>query len=521
MKIVRSNSDLNFIVNTETNFFSDLGSEENLQQFEGEILNEVINPLENYETIRFIHKPYTGITSNIGDTQCDIWFYFYFLSGGTYIQDYSPVDITPQENELLLRQATDSFFRLEFYKTPISGNTYEPPTRTNRKLVFTKNLSIPLGEKFYYSTLNGYIHIPIFTGSNYRNKENMYLFWFEDESVLSETNLSGTTTGNTFFMTAKFYNAKDGSILDFTNSGFSTNHIVSEQNDMYYQVDIDKFNHTYEIFKYTGGTTTNRFGVVNGNTINPIKFYEKGGGNVSLPPTTPTTTPSPTPTPSNAPSYVTPTTTPTTTPTPSPVYYWYELTRCDDGTTKCYSVPKTSGAMMPGRIFHSAGDHYYVIGSYFNTTGADPGVGSCSNKLDGSMMPVGYTCYDSPETPIPTVHYRTESFTAFYWSGVTTPYNSSTATNMCGKSPYQFNFNIQRILYLAYDQNGLGLVSGTTYSVYTSNIDGTGVWNTQNPDGSYGGGDRYWGIIDSGNTVQYIVKISTGGSITEWYSNCP
>jgi tRNA nucleotidyltransferase/poly(A) polymerase len=40
------------------------------------------------------------------------------------------------------------------------------------------------------------------------------LFWFEDESVLEETDLIGTETSNTFFMTAKFFNAKDGNIID-------------------------------------------------------------------------------------------------------------------------------------------------------------------------------------------------------------------------------------------------------------------------------------------------------------------
>ena len=129
--------------------------------------------------------------SNTGQTQCDIWFYFYFLSDGTYTQDYTPQGISSRENENMLKQATESFFRLEFFKTPgtVSGNvlTCEPPTRQNRKLIFAKNLSLPLGEKFFYESgyLGFYIHLPIFTGSNYRNKENMYLYWFQDNSVLN------------------------------------------------------------------------------------------------------------------------------------------------------------------------------------------------------------------------------------------------------------------------------------------------------------------------------------------------
>ena len=279
MKIIKSTNDINLVLNVETDFLTNLGSEENLQQFEGEVLDEILNPIENYEVIRFIHEPYNISGTTI--TQSDIWFYFYFLTGSTYVQDYAPQGISSRENELMLKQSTDSFFRLEFYKTPhILNNNgqvigYESPTRVNRKLVFSRNLALPLGEKMFYNTLNGYIHLPVFNGNNYRNKENMYLFWFEQEDVFVETNLSGTPSSNTFFMTAKFYNAKNGNIVDFTNSGFTQSHEVIEESDMYYQVDIDRINHTYQISNYNGIIKGSRVGTVSGTTINAVKFYEK------------------------------------------------------------------------------------------------------------------------------------------------------------------------------------------------------------------------------------------------------
>ena len=270
MKLINSNSDRQIKINIETDFQANAGWEDNLSEFENEILKDIINPIVNYDTSRYIHEPY----NSSGITQTDIWFYFYFKNGTGYTNglDYSLVGITSEENEKMLKQSTKSFFRLEFFKTPgvISGTTLvcEPPTRRNRRLVFAKNLSLPLGEKFYYSVLNGYVHVPVFMGSNYRNKENMYLFCFQDESVLNETNLSGTTTGNTFFMTAKFYNAKDGSIIDFTNRQLSTE--IVEENDLYYQVNLNKINDTYKMFQYTG-TTGTRYGEIN----QPLRFYEK------------------------------------------------------------------------------------------------------------------------------------------------------------------------------------------------------------------------------------------------------
>ena len=326
MKILRKDTDLNLLLNTETDFQTNLGWEESLKEFETEILSDIINPIENYETVRYIHKPYTSS----GVTQTDIWFYFYFQSGGTYVQDYTPQGISSQENENMLKQATESFFRLEFYKTPgvISNTgttlTCEPPTRQNRKLIFAKNLSLPLGEKMFYNPLNGYIHLPVFRGSNYSNKENMYFFWFQDESVLTETNLSGTTTGNTFFMTAKFYNAKEGTILDFTNDSYSTGHTITEQNDMYYQVDINKTDYSYQVYFYNGVVKCEEVGLTN----KPIMFFERGGGTAPnnilyhmcsnvTPTPTPTITPTPTVTPANTP---TPTGTPTPTPTNIPLF---------------------------------------------------------------------------------------------------------------------------------------------------------------------------------------------------------
>ena len=320
MEILRKNIDLNIILNQETDFQTNAGWQENLVAFEDEILSTILNPIENYETVRYIHKPY--ISSGV--TQTDIWFYFYFATSGNtpnYVQDYSVQGITLLENEKMMKQSSESFFRLEFFKTPgilnNSGNTigYQPPTRQNRKLVFAKNLSLPLGEKYYYTPLGGYIHLPVFKGSNYENKENMYFFWFQDESVLKETNLSGSTTGNTFFMTAKFFNAKDGSIQDFTNDCYGTDYTLDEQSDMYYQVDIDKTDYSYQVYYFNGDNKCNQVGI----TGKPVSFFEKGGGtcpngiNSYLCPNvtpTPTKTVTPTVTPTNT---VTPTVTPTVT----------------------------------------------------------------------------------------------------------------------------------------------------------------------------------------------------------------
>ena len=159
---------------------------------------------------------------------------------------------------------------MEFYKT----SNDEAPNQTNRRLVFTKNLSLPIGEKVFYTgttigstiPLNDFVYLPVFTGSNYRNTENMYLFWFMDETPFDETNI----TGNTFYMTAKYYNAKTGVVMDFVNKYLSIGQEIIEEEDIYYKVIIDKTDYSYIVYRFDGS-----LGVRAGQTNSPIRFYER------------------------------------------------------------------------------------------------------------------------------------------------------------------------------------------------------------------------------------------------------
>ena len=272
MEILRNNNNQSILLTQTQDFKTDLGWTEEAEKMDNEILATILNATQNYETVRYIHEPYTSTNSGINQT--DIWFYFYFLnSGGTYTQNYEAAGITLTENYKMLKQSTESFFRLEFYKTPND----ESPNQTNRKMVFAKNLTLPLGEKIFYtggtSPLNEFIYFPVFTGSNYRNTENMYFFWFENDDPFDGTNI----TGNTFYMTAKFYNAKDGSIIDFVNQTLSPSTTIIEENHLYYKVIIDRTTFSYATYEFNG-TIGSRVGttyksLITGET--PIRFYQR------------------------------------------------------------------------------------------------------------------------------------------------------------------------------------------------------------------------------------------------------
>lgn len=254
MKIVRKNIDQNIVINDETTFKTDLGWGENFTQYEKEVLKSIVNPIINYETIRFKHEPYTGNAT----LQSDIWYFFYFLNqSDNYTLNYNNIGIDNNENSTLPKRTARSFFRLEFFKTPNN----ELPNRTNRKLVITRNLPLPLGEKMIYIDDNIKIHVPVFNGNNIKNKEIMYLFWFYDDSVFDEEILEGEV----FWMSARFYNAKDGVITDFVNKDIIGE--VDEEEDLYYKVIIDKVNQHYVV------RDLDEFRV--GQTNNPIKFYQR------------------------------------------------------------------------------------------------------------------------------------------------------------------------------------------------------------------------------------------------------
>ena len=295
------------ILDQQQEFRTDSGWDESFQTYEDEVLKDIINPIENYETCRYIHKPYT---SSNGIEQTDIWFYFYFVENGGYILDYTPQGL--DQTTKLLADVKNSFFRLEFYKTPNN----EPPNRSNRRLVFAKNLSLPVGERCFIDGLNGELYVPVFMGSNYKNKENMYLFWFEDDSVLEETLLTGTT----FFMTAKFYNAADGSRIQFANKEILNGADVVEEDDLYFEVQMDRSNapsYHYDITDYDSSGTVR--GNRRGESSDPIKFYEIGASGSTVIQPTPTPTPLPTsgPTPTPTTTSILPTATPTSGGTPT------------------------------------------------------------------------------------------------------------------------------------------------------------------------------------------------------------
>jgi hypothetical protein len=71
-------------------------------------------------------------------------------------------------------------------------------------------------------------------------------------------------------MTAKYYNAKDGSVIDFVNKSKAAGVPIIEEEDVYYKVIIDRSYYSYIVYSYNGSIGS-RVGLVN----TPINFYER------------------------------------------------------------------------------------------------------------------------------------------------------------------------------------------------------------------------------------------------------
>lgn len=250
MKILTTTSDINLNLSAEQDFKTNLGWHEGFQESEDKILREIINPIDNYETVRYIHEPYVSVS---GLSQTDIWFYFYFVdASNTYAKglDYDLVGLSPKENAMMLKHTVKSFFKLEFFSTP---------NRRDQKLLFSKSLSLPLGQKVFLTDLSDYIYVPVFFGNNYKNSENMYFFWFQDETVYS---------GDTFYMSARFFNAEDGTVIPFANKDLGANALI-DQKDLFYEINIDRTNFSYTVNQYNGSSGSRK-----GYRETPITFYE-------------------------------------------------------------------------------------------------------------------------------------------------------------------------------------------------------------------------------------------------------
>ena len=218
-----------------------------IQKFSDDTLQQIINPVKDYEVAKFIHD-YDSSGNN------DLIMAMNFLDGETWHGEYIPQGFEAGELISLSNAVKNSFFKLDFF---------DSPNRETQKLQFTKIIPMYLSNEVMLDTpvdgRNGYI-VPDFYSNAIKNNEISDLFIFKSEK---------TKNIDEFYMGCRFFNAKNGDIVRMTNDAILDSGI-NPSKDYYYKVVIDRDRRTYQIFDYIDGVVGN----ITGTEDNPLMFYQ-------------------------------------------------------------------------------------------------------------------------------------------------------------------------------------------------------------------------------------------------------
>lgn len=260
-----------------------LGADDLIDEYENEVITQVIGTGRDFEVSRFAHAPTTGFTQTT-----ELNYEFYFYSGGSlsninnWSVNYLSEGFTTQDIYYYSNSFANSFFKLDFY------DTVDEKRQTN---YFTVIIPVQQGLKMDavmqrtpVKIVKPKFKLDYFGGSS----EGFFLYWLKKTTFL---NIS------TFYMTAKFFNAKTGQFTKMiTGRGWDTssnkpcetpypqfnpeltngpqafiscsgNNFFNFDNTQYfyYTVDLDYETQTYRIF--------NTYGQRLGTDI-PIKWFE-------------------------------------------------------------------------------------------------------------------------------------------------------------------------------------------------------------------------------------------------------
>ena len=264
--VIRQDGDTDKQINIPVELKWDyLGLDMAIQEYEKEVITEVIGVGRDFEISRFVHAPATGTTNNT-----EINYEFYFYSGGSmndinnWRVNYLSEGFTPQEVYYYENNFANSFFKLDFYDTP------DEKKQTNYlTVILPTQQGLNMDTQMQRTLVS--IKKPEFILDYVGDKEGFFLYWLKKRTFLNI---------NTFYMSAKFYNAKTGQFVtmmtgkgttpfDLTNGPQAllnrNKYAFDNTQFMYYTVKLDYPTQTYQVF--------NTYGQRLGTNL-PIKWYE-------------------------------------------------------------------------------------------------------------------------------------------------------------------------------------------------------------------------------------------------------
>lgn len=243
-----------------------LGLDMAIEEYETEVIKEVIGVGRDFEVSRFAHAPATGTT----DTT-EVNYEFYFYSGGSmndinnWSINYVGEGFSPQNIYYYEAPFANSFFKLDFY-----DSTDEKQQTNYLTVIIPTQQGLTMTSQMQRTEVS--IKKPKFILDYIGDKEGFFIYWLKKRTFLNI---------DTFYMTAKFFNGKTGKFtkmmtgrgsnpLDRTNGpqallADGNKYTFDNMSYFYYTVKLDYEKQNYQVF--------NTYGQRLGTNI-PIKWYE-------------------------------------------------------------------------------------------------------------------------------------------------------------------------------------------------------------------------------------------------------
>jgi hypothetical protein len=246
------------------------GREDAIEIYEQDVVEQVINPTEDFEVTRFDHESYRIVNKDPDVPQTEfkssVNYQFYFLpdnvdvTGATssdWVNNYNAAGFTNKEIYYSANSYKNSFFKLDFYDTNESQSqqiyfTIILPSYQGQ----TNNVNI--GSNTVPKNVN--VRIPTYYLDYIGDKEGFFVYWLKDRGYI---NL------DEFYMSVKYFNGKTG---EFTRMMIEPQTLMpniftfNKEDKFYTKIVLDYDNYQYKL--------TDLNGIRIGTTDNPVKFYE-------------------------------------------------------------------------------------------------------------------------------------------------------------------------------------------------------------------------------------------------------
>ena len=232
-----------------------LGIDLSVEEYETEVITEVIGIGRDFEVDRFSNAPFSGATQ-----ETEIKYQFYFYSGGSLNDvnnwriDYRGEGFSTQDIYYYNNNFSNSFFKLDLY-----DSVDDKKQKNYITIIIPTQQGLKTNTVMQRTPVE--IKTPNFILDFIGDKEGFFIYWLKKRTFIDI---------DTFYMTAKFYNAETGEFTKMMTSPQSSlsgnKYVFDSLTYFYYKVVLDYDARTYQIFN----TVTNeRVG-----TPNPIKWYE-------------------------------------------------------------------------------------------------------------------------------------------------------------------------------------------------------------------------------------------------------